>query len=115
MIKNITIVALCICLSGCWTISEGQKNGYIVKVAKVGGAWGTYEGELIRGGFDNGTGVNGRSFMFSIGAFHNTLVKKIEKALNNNKPVTIKYKCEAFVAPWRGKENCFVHEVKEHV
>lgn len=46
-------------LTGCWTTKSGQKSGVIVKVAKEGKYWGTYEGELIRGGLEDASGVTG--------------------------------------------------------
>jgi len=100
-------------LSSCWTNKSGQKSGIIVKVAKEGNYWGTYEGELIRGGLENASGaLGGRAFNFTIGQFHSDLVKKAELALQNNDHVVINYHCEWWVAPWRGETNCFADEIQ---
>lgn len=42
----ITFISSCL-LAGCWTVQKGQKSGIIVKIAKEGKFWGTYEGEII--------------------------------------------------------------------
>lgn len=91
MTKSIRLVLLMILslvvLTGCWTTKSGQKSGIIVKVAKEGKYWGTYEGELIRGGLDNASGATGKEFHFTLGQFHSDLVKKAELALQNNNHV----------------------------
>ncbi|KTD20376.1 secreted protein [Legionella lansingensis] len=99
-------------LSGCWTTKSGQKSGIIVKVAKEGRYWGTYEGELIRGGLEDASGATGREFHFTLGQFRSELVKKAELAMQNNDHVIIFYHCEEFVAPWRGETKCFVDDIK---
>ncbi|MDP3269651.1 MAG: hypothetical protein Q8M40_11495 [Legionella sp.] len=101
-----------LCLSGCWTTKSGQKSGIIVKVAKEGNYWATYEGELIRGGLENASGATGREFHFTIGQFRSELVKKAETALQNNDHVIVTYHCEGLVAPWRGETNCFADDIK---
>ncbi|KTC86076.1 MULTISPECIES: hypothetical protein [Legionella] len=98
-------------LAGCWTIKSGQKSGIIVKVAKEGKFWGTYEGELIRGGLENASGATGREFHFTIGQFKSSLVKKAELAMQNNDHVILTYHCEEFVMPWRGETKCFVDNI----
>lgn len=98
---------LVISLAGCWTTQEGDKHGVLVKVAKEGSLWGTYEGELIRGGLTDASGANGSAFHFTFGQLKSSLVKKAQESLSQNKPVVLKYHCEKFVAPWRGETNCF--------
>jgi|GEM_PF-2055047 len=99
-------------LSGCWTTKSGQKSGIIVKVAKEGRYWGTYEGELIRGGLEDASGATGKEFMFTLGSFHSDLVKKAETAMQNNNHVIIFYHCEEWTAPWRGETKCFLDDLK---
>ncbi|ARG98154.1 hypothetical protein [Legionella micdadei] len=99
-------------LAGCWTVKSGQKSGIIVKVAKEGKFWGTYEGELIRGGLENASGATGREFHFTLGQFKSALVKKAELAMQNNDHVILTYHCEEFVFPWRGETKCFVDDIK---
>lgn len=109
MKKLILLGALsCSLLTGCWDTEDGSKTGILVKVTKQGIFWGTYHGELIRGGFSDGTGANGQSFNFNLGAFKNSNVDKAMQLMNEHKPVSVTYHCEWFVAPWRGRYNCFV-------
>lgn len=99
-------------LSGCWTTQSGQKSGIIVKVAKEGRYWGTYEGELIRGGLENASGATGREFHFTLGQFKSDLVDQAIYAMENNKHVVLSYHCEEFVLPWRGETKCFVDSIR---
>lgn len=108
----IVLVMSSLLLTGCWTSKSGQKSGIIVKVAKEGRYWGTYEGELIRGGLDNASGATGREFMFTLGQFKSDLVKQAELAMQNNSHVIIYYHCEDIVMPWRGETKCFVDNIK---
>lgn len=98
-------------LAGCWKVKSGQKSGIIVKVAKEGKFWGTYEGELIRGGLENASGVTGREFHFTLGQFKSALVKKAQFAMQNNDHVILTYHCDALVFPWRGETKCFVDDI----
>lgn len=106
-------IAISVCLlSGCWTVKSGQKSGIIVKVAKEGRYWGTYEAELIRGGLEDASGATGREFHFTIGQFKSELVERAELAMQNNSHVIVYYHCEEFVAPWRGETKCFADDIK---
>ncbi|MDX1836752.1 hypothetical protein DIZ81_03615 [Legionella taurinensis] len=115
MTKKILMLPLLVAfslLAGCWTTQSGQKSGIIVKVAKEGRWWGTYEGELIRGGLDNASGATGREFHFTLGQFKSDLVEKAIYAMENNRHVVLTYHCEEFVAPWRGETRCFVDSIR---
>ena len=98
-------------LTGCWTVQKGQKSGIIVKVAKEGSFWGTYEGEMILGGLENASGVSGRAFHFTLGQFKSDLVKKADYAMQNNKHVVISYYCDAYTLPWSGETKCFIKNI----
>ncbi|HVT63094.1 MAG TPA: hypothetical protein VHD33_06390 [Legionellaceae bacterium] len=108
----LTLVILASCLlTGCWTVQKGQKSGVIVKVAKEGKFWGTYEGEIILGGLENASGASGRAFYFTLGQFKTELVKQAEYAMQNNKHVIIFYHCDAYILPWSGETKCFVTQI----
>lgn len=111
--KKISFILLVstLCLSGCWTVQKGQKSGIIVKVAKEGDFWGTYEGEMILGGLENASGASGRTFHFTIGQFKNDLVAKADYAMQNNKHVVITYHCDAYTMPWSGETKCFINQI----
>ena len=98
-------------LTGCWSVQKGQKSGIIVKVAKEGHFWGTYEGEIILGGLENASGVSGRAFYFTLGQFKSDLVKQADFAMQNNKHVIISYYCDAYTLPWSGETKCFVDKI----
>ncbi len=98
-------------LTGCWSVQKGQKSGIIVKVAKEGKFWGTYEGEIILGGLENASGVSGRAFFFTLGQFKSELVKQADYAMQNNKHVVINYHCDAYTLPWSGETKCFVTKI----
>lgn len=105
------LLIICACLTGCWSVQKGQKSGIIVKVAKEGKFWGTYEGEMILGGLENATGVSGRAFHFTLGQFKSDLVDKADYAMENNKHVIVTYHCDAFKLPWSGETKCFVKNI----
>src|SRR5260221_2960693 len=92
--KILTIGAIVCCITACWDTGEGQKTGISVKLSQEGLFVKTYECELVRGGFSSGSGVNGKSFHFTIE--NKALVKKIQEAFQNEKEVIIKYHTEAF-------------------
>lgn len=110
-LHGFAILLMTFCLTGCWTIQKGQKSGIIVKVAKEGTFWGTYEGEIILGGLENASGVSGRAFYFTLGQFKSELVKQADFAMQNNKHVIIGYHCDAFTLPWSGETKCFVTKI----
>src|SRR5258708_3645313 len=93
-VKYFGVFLCCISLSGCWNTSEGQKTGIIVKFAREGLLVKTYEAELIRGGFSNGSGANGQSFHFSVEK--KEMAEKLKGAFENHKEVIIKYHSEVF-------------------
>lgn len=90
--KNITIkTATCVLSSGLMLSSlgcgsgidsgEGKKIGQIVKIGQHGVFCSTYEAEIIRGGLNGGTGVNGLALDFSIKEkkLYEQLVEVMEK------------------------------------
>lgn len=111
ILSMIFLLALATCLTGCWTVQKGQKTGIIVKVAKEGTFWGTYEGEMVLGGLENASGVSGRTFHFTLGQFKSDLIEKANYAMENNKHVIIAYHCDAFTMPWSGETKCFVTKI----
>lgn len=112
MKKIILALACATLLTGCWETSVGEKRGVVVKVAKEGVFWGTYQGELIRGGISDATGANGQAFHFNIGSFKSGVLSDLKLAMENNEPINLKYHCEAWVASWRGEQKCFADGVR---
>jgi hypothetical protein len=110
ILSSMVLTAACL-LTGCWTVQKGQKSGVIIKVAKEGKFWGTYEGEMILGGLENASGASGRAFHFTLGQFKSDLVKQADFAMQNNKHVIITYHCDAYILPWSGETKCFVNKI----
>lgn len=94
-----------------WRVSEGYKSGVIVNVHRDGMFLPTYQGELIKGGFEDMSGAMGRTFYFNLGFTKNANYKKAMQALSTNRPVLIKYHCNAYVPPWEGSANCFLDDI----
>lgn len=113
--KRITIIAaltLPILLGGCLETKHGEKVGSIVKISEETsmGLCPSMESEIIRGGLNNGSGVMGQSFHFTI-ENRPDLLAKLQTALDTNAEVKIKYKTEA--ATWcRSVSNNFVTDVE---
>ena len=96
------VILLSSMLSGCWTRSVGEKTGVIVKFAKEGMFFNSWEGELIRGGMNSGSGVFGKPFNFTVE--DEKLIPIIQSALENQKEVRIHYHIESFVWPTRAED-----------
>lgn len=94
---NTKIVAvsalLSLMLTGCIDTGSGEKVGVITKLAQQGLFCKTWEGEIVRGGMSNGSGVNGQSYHFTIEG-SDAMVEKIKAAMENQTEVKIKYRTE---------------------
>lgn len=111
MIKKILAASAFLFLSGCIENGDGEKRGNIVKLAQEGLICTTWEAELIKGGFNGGSGTMGQKFDFTVSDL--SLVDKLQKALDNGKEVKIHYKQEAFVFPCRGETSNFLQSIEE--
>lgn len=80
-------------LTGCWDTGGGEKIGVITRINKVGAFCKTWEGEIIRGGINNGTGAMGTAFHFTI-ENDPALVKKVQDAMEHQTEVKISYRSE---------------------
>lgn len=111
-LKNGLFICLtALTLSGCWETENGEKIGVIVKISKEGSFIGTWEGELIRGGMNNGSGSFGKSFHFTVE--YTELLQTLNTALDSQKEVKIRYHKEALAFPWRSdSDNYFLDNVR---
>jgi hypothetical protein len=92
--KKIIIAALMgLALAGC-SNGHGEKIGMVTKVAEQGAFCPSYEAEIIRGGFNNGSGVSGQSFHFTIRGEEN--YKKVKEAMEGQKEVKLTYDSRNF-------------------
>jgi hypothetical protein len=79
-------------LTGCLKTGDGEKIGMVTKLAKQGVMCPTYEGEIVRGGLNGGSGVNGASFHFTVES--EDMAKKVKEAMEGQKEVKITYSSE---------------------
>ncbi len=89
------LIVLMFCLSSCSIHTDpgqGKKIGRIVKFSKQGMLFKTWEGELIRGGFTDGSGTMGTSFHFTVEDY-DIAVLALE-AFENQYEVIIDYRRE---------------------
>lgn len=96
-------------LTACWNTSDGQKTGLIVKLSRTGAFVKTWEAELIRGGFTNGSGINGSPFHFTIE--NKKLIEKVKYAFKNQKEIIITYHQEAVTGCMRGETHTFLDDI----
>lgn len=109
---KILIIALSIILlSGCWTTEKGTKIGTLVKIGKQGFLIKTNEAELIRGGLNNGSGVMGKPFDFTIE--DDSMLVIANQALDQQKEVKITYHKE-WITFWRTEtdDNSFLDSIE---
>src|SRR4051812_47921698 len=86
-LHSATWLAITLALSGCFQDSTGEKVGGITRLSHDGFMpfCKTWEGEIIRGGLSNGSGVFGAPFHFTVQG--DELVQKVKQALESQKEV----------------------------
>lgn len=96
MLKKAPLLGLLL-LSGCLHDSTGEKAGSITRLSKDGFIpfCKTWEGELIRGGLNNGSGAFGAPFHFTVAG--SDLINQVKQALESQQEVKIHYHHEAFL------------------
>jgi hypothetical protein len=80
-------------LSGCWDKGSGEKIGQITRLQRTGFFCQTWEGEIIRGGLNTGSGVVGQAFHFTVE--DDALASQVQKAMDSFQEVKITYRAEA--------------------
>lgn len=71
---------------------DGEKVGQIVKLSRVGMVSKTWEGQIVRGGFQDGAGVNGQAFEFTVEG--DSLAARVRRFMESQTEVRIKYRSE---------------------
>lgn len=109
MKKLLVLLVLCVlCLTGCWTVSEGDRVGTLTKLSKKGLFIKTWEGEMILGG----TGASGNDsnvFVFSVD--NEALIPALQDAQKSAGVITLQYHEEFTSAFWRGDTNYYIDGV----
>ncbi len=93
-------------LTGCWDMGRGEKIGAITRLQKTGIICQTWEGISQRGGINNGSGVVGGEFHFTIE--NDELAKKVQQAMENQQEVKLSYQKEGFTFCRSDSDNIFL-------
>ena len=100
MKRIVMISCFALFLCGCWITGEGQHTGYITAIEQDGMFWKPY---IIYFKTDKASTQEDKYCVVD----NSTLIVKMKEYQSNQTKVTIKYKNEAVIAPWRcNAENC---------
>lgn len=105
MIATIAMVLMIGCGYGI-SSGTGKKIGQVVKIGEYGAVCTTYEGELMRGGFSGGTGVNGQAFHFSVK--DKKLADELTKIMEDQQEIEVTYVKSVFSGPCSGDAGVWV-------
>jgi hypothetical protein len=117
MIKNkLKLIGLAslttILLSGCGEVAKGSKIGQVVKVNEASGLFcKTVEVEIIRGGFNSGSGAQGGSLHFTI-ENNQKNVELVKQAMLDGSEIEVNYRTEFATFCRSDSQNTFGDEVK---
>lgn len=108
MKKTLLLSAIvAVLFSGCYNIAEGEKIGQVTKVNKASGFIAkTAEIEIIRGGFNGGSGAQGTALHFTV-ENNPKMVEDLEKAMENGEEVKVKYHREFVTFMRSDSQNTF--------
>lgn len=107
----LTVFVPMMLLTGCIETQKGEKIGMITKVAQEGLFCPTWEAQVIRGGFNQGSGASGTAFEFTIES--DELAKKVTKLAEERKEVKITYRKEAVTICSSDSNNYFLVSIEE--
>lgn len=107
-----TLLAAVACLSmtGCGTKGTGEKVGIVTKLARTGFFCKTWEGQIIRGGFNSGSGAAGAPFEFTVE--DPKLLPIIQHALENQQEIKLTYREELMTFCRSDSDDNFVTSVQ---
>lgn len=91
--KRLLLLVMLAFVAGCnATPGSGEKIGQIIRLHRVGLLNETWEGELIRGGLQGGSGAIGvQPFHFTVSDNNPELVKQVQAALRTQAEVLVTY------------------------
>lgn len=117
--KKLLPLALLIALTGCFDYSDGDRAGVVNKLSRKGIIFKTWEGEMNLGGFRNqanaATGQSTGAMTANIFTFtveDEVVVEKLRAAMAEGRVVSLTYRQELIVMPWRGDTNYFITNVR---
>ncbi|MCY7352370.1 MAG: hypothetical protein LH606_17185 [Cytophagaceae bacterium] len=92
--------------------SEGDRAGTVSKFSQKGYVFKTWEGELLQGGFSEGTGqLNAKEFLFTVSSGRDSVTTKLKEAMLNGKRVRLHYQEKYFRFFWMGDSKYYITEV----
>lgn len=97
-------------LTACWDMGDGEKIGSITRLNRMGAFCKTWEGEIIRGGLNTGSGVMGQAFHFTVES--DALAKEVEMAMNTQQEVRISYRKEGYTFCRSDSDNYFLTKIE---
>lgn len=77
---------------------DGTKVGQVVKLSKQGFISKTWEGQIIRGGMNGGSGAFGNSFDFTVS--DSEMARQLQDAMDKQSEVSISYHIAGMYSPW---------------
>lgn len=99
-------------LTGCGEVARGSKIGQVVKVNEASGLFcKTVEVEIIRGGFNSGSGAQGGSLHFTIENNKNDL-ELVKKAMLDGSEIEVNYRQEFATFCRSDSQNNFADSIK---
>lgn len=94
-----------------YTYSEGSRTGYLIKFAKAGYVFKTYEGEMNLGGMNtNSNSVANYLWDFSVLGSEKDVVSELSNY--EGKVITVYYKEKLKNMPWQGNTKYFVYRIE---
>ncbi|MBO9636646.1 hypothetical protein [Siphonobacter aquaeclarae] len=89
--------------------SEGERAGTITRFSKRGYVFKTWEGELLLGGFSQGTGqLNAEKWNFTVESSRDSTINTINEGLRTGRRITLFYEEKLFQFDWNGETKFFV-------
>ena len=99
-------------LTGCGEVAQGSKVGQVVKVNESSGLFcKSVEVEIIRGGFNAGSGAMGGSLHFTI-ENNPKMVEMVKKAMIDGSEVEVDYRQEFMSFCRSDSQNTFGDDIK---
>lgn len=92
MMKACAVLLFVLVGCGIGNPGEGEKVGQIVRVNRHGLFCKTWEAQIMRGGFNNGTGASGAAFDFTIG--DESQARKLQEYMENQTEIVLHYRSQ---------------------
>jgi hypothetical protein len=116
ILRSVGIIVASMLVIGCGVNlnpGTGEKIGQVVRLNYTGMLCDTWEGELIRGGFSDGSGAMGTApFHFTVPRQDDNLVNLVKAAMRTQTEVSITYAIEGIYSACRSEGGQFLTSVK---